>query len=166
MKEHKARVLLVNEEPACVWLVQTVLVAAGYEVFATGVADGMAELVSTWQPDLVILGCRPPDLGGYRLCQQIREVSPVPIIMLSTLVDEDGVVNGLGSGADDFMTKPFSVNELLARIEALLRRVEFAKQGDPWHDLHAGEPANDLNPRASKKPAPAEGYHQESSEDL
>jgi len=166
MKEHKARVLLVDEEPCCIWPVQTTLEATGYEVFATGVADSMVELVSTWQPDLVILGCRPPDLDGYKLCQQIREFSPVPIIMLSTLVDEDALLKGLNSGADDFMAKPFSVNELLARIEALLRRIKLAKQGDPWHDLNAREPANDLKPRATKKPVPAEGYHQESSGDL
>jgi len=150
MKEHKARVLLVDEEPCCIWPVQTTLEATGYEVFATGAADSAAELVSTWQPDLVILGCRPPDLDGYKLCQQIREFSPVPIIMLSTLVDEDALVKGLDSGADDFMAKPFSVNELLARIEALLRRVESAKQGDPWYRLNARELANDLKPRATK----------------
>jgi DNA-binding response OmpR family regulator len=150
MKEHKARVLLVEEEPSCVGLVQTALEATGYEVSATGVADSAAELVSTWQPDLVILGCRPPDLDGYELCQQIRESSSVPIIMLSTLVDEDALLKGLNSGADDFMAQPFSVDELLARIRALLRRVEFAKQGNPWHRLNAREPANDLKPRATK----------------
>jgi DNA-binding response OmpR family regulator len=149
MKEHKARILLV-EEPFCIGLVQTKLEATGYEVFAAGVADSVVERVSTWQPDLVILGCRPADLDGYRLCQQIRESSPVPIIMLSTLVDEDALVKGLNSGADDFMTQPFSVDELLARIRALLRRVEFAKQGDPWHRLNARELANDLKPRATE----------------
>ena len=150
MKEHKARILLVDEEPLCIRLVQTALEATGYEVFAAGVADNMVELVSTWQPDLVILGCRPPDLDGYKLCQKIREFSPVPIIMLSTLVDEDAQVKGLNSGADDFMAKPFSVNELLARIEALLRRIESAKQGDAWYRLNARELANDLQPRATK----------------
>jgi DNA-binding response OmpR family regulator len=150
MKEHEARVLLVIEEPVCIWLVQTALEAIGYEVSATGVADSVVELVNTWQPDLVVLGCRPPELDGYTLCQQIRESSRVPIIMLSTLVDEDALVKGLDSGADDFMVKPFSVNELLARIEALLRRIKFAKQGDPWHDLNARDPSNDLKPRATK----------------
>jgi cytochrome b6-f complex iron-sulfur subunit len=153
MKEHKARILLVDQEPFCIWLVQTTLEATGYEVFATGAADGMVELVSTWQPDLVILGCRPPDLDGYKLCQQIRESSPVPIIMLSTLVDEDAVVKGLDSGADDFMAQPFCVSELLARIQALLRRVEFAKQGDPWYRLNARELAQDPQDRPEPHPA-------------
>jgi DNA-binding response OmpR family regulator len=160
MKEHKARILLVDEEPLCIRPVQTALEATGYEVFATGAADSAAELVSTWQPDLVILGCRPPDLDGYKLCQQIREFSPVPIIILSALVDEDALVKGLNSGADDFMAKPFSVNELLARIKALLRRIACDKQGDAWYRLKARERANDLQPRAPRmKYASPPGRH-------
>jgi DNA-binding response OmpR family regulator len=135
MGADKTRILLVEEEPFCIWLVQTTLEARGYELFATSDADGVVGLIMTWDPDLVILGCRPPDLDGFELCHEIREFSPVPIIMLSRLVDDTALVQGLNSGADDFVTKPFSAGELLARTQALLRRVEFSRQGDPWNPI-------------------------------
>jgi two-component system KDP operon response regulator KdpE len=84
------------------------------------------ELAASEQPNLVLLDIKMPVMSGYEACRRIREFSTVPILMITALVEEADKVRGLDAGADDYITKPFSVPELLARVRAALRRVEFS----------------------------------------
>jgi len=126
-----ARILLVEDDPKVARAVRLYLEAAGYE--AVWVADGREALDRvTGGPagkgaepfDLVVLDLMLPGLDGYSVCRRLREVSRVPIIMLTARTTEDDRVRGLDLGADDYVAKPFSPRELMARIRAVLRRAE------------------------------------------
>ena len=101
---------------------RTNLESVGYKVLTSLDTDSALELVDREMPDLILLDVMLPGIGGYELCQRIREFSDVPIIMLTAKVEDVDKVRGLKLGADDYITKPFNVQELLARIEAVLRR--------------------------------------------
>jgi DNA-binding response OmpR family regulator len=103
------------------------LEARGYEVLTASDGKTAVELAASESPDLVMLDVRMPGLDGFEACQRIRRFSKVPIIMLTALAEEVDKVRGLDAGADDYVTKPFSVEELLARVRAALRRAEFAE---------------------------------------
>lgn len=118
------RILLVEDDPKVARTVRLYLEAAGYE--AVWVADGR-EAVARGEGerfDLVVLDLLLPGLDGYAVCRRLREVSRVPIIMLTARSTEDDRVRGLDLGADDYVAKPFSPRELMARIRAVLRRAE------------------------------------------
>ena len=125
MKETK--VLVVDDERRYRELLEMDLSRRGFRVFTA--ADGLRalQLVDEVSPDLVLLDVMLPDLDGYEVCRRIREVSSVPVIMLTARVEEADKVRGLRIGADDYVTKPFSAIELLARVEAVLRRAEPAQ---------------------------------------
>ena len=125
MKETK--VLVVDDERRYRELLEMDLSRRGYRVYTA--ADGLRalQLVEETSPDLVLLDVMLPDLDGYEVCRRIREVSSVPVIMLTARVEEADKVRGLRIGADDYVTKPFSAIELLARVEAVLRRAESAQ---------------------------------------
>lgn len=125
MKETK--VLVVDDERRYRELLEMDLSRRGYRVFTA--ADGLRalQLVDEVSPDLVLLDVMLPDLDGYEVCRRIREISSVPVIMLTARVEEADKVRGLRIGADDYVTKPFSAIELLARVEAVLRRAEPAQ---------------------------------------
>ena len=132
MKTSKARILVIDEEPFCVWIIQNNLESQGYQVLATEHGHTAIDLVVSWAPDLIILSSQIPDLNGFEICQRIREFSTVPLIILTAQAKEpDDIVKGLQLGADDCLTKPFSIDELVARVRALLRRVEFSGRWDP-----------------------------------
>lgn len=116
------RILVVDDEPRYLRLIRYNLESVGYRV--TGVASGeeALESVALEPPHLLILDLRLPGTDGFHVCEQIREFSTVPIIMLTALGEEQDKVRGLQMGADDYVTKPFSAKELLARVEAVLRR--------------------------------------------
>ncbi|MBI2832278.1 MAG: response regulator transcription factor [Chloroflexi bacterium] len=118
----KTSVLVVDDDPQLVRLVRANLEAAGYKVFTAADARSALNIVDMEMPALIILDIMMPEIDGYELCRRIREFSDVPIIMLTAKVEDVDKVKGLKQGADDYMTKPFSVQELLARIEAVLRR--------------------------------------------
>jgi DNA-binding response OmpR family regulator len=124
----KARVLLVDDEPSLVKGVKLSLELEGYEVLTA--ADGHQALAvfSNADPDLVVLDLMLPGLDGLTVCQRIREVSTTPIIMLTAKTDDVDKVVGLEVGADDYLTKPFNTRELVARVRAVLRRVQFDRQ--------------------------------------
>lgn len=117
-----ARILAVDDEPQYRFLLQLNLEASGYLVSIA--EDGLSGLnkVVEENPDLVLLDIVMPGVNGLELCRQIRQFSAVPIILLTARADHKDVVAGLNAGADDYVTKPFSVEELLARINANLRR--------------------------------------------
>jgi len=118
------KILVVEDEPRVVRLVSEVLEAVGYQVIAATSGGPAIEMVALEQPDLVLLDILlPHDLDGYEVCRRIREFSPVPVIMLTAKAQEVDMLSGFDAGADDYLTKPFSAKELLARVRAVLRRV-------------------------------------------
>lgn len=123
----KKRILVVDDEPRMRRFVRMNLDLEGYDVFEA--ENGLAALnkVRDDMPDLVLLDVAMPELDGFETLEHIREVSAVPVIMLTVKSDEDDRIRGLDLGADDYITKPFSPRELLSRIRAVLRRVEPAK---------------------------------------
>jgi two-component system, OmpR family, KDP operon response regulator KdpE len=118
----KSRVLVVDDEPQITRVLRTVLTSQGYQVRTA--AEGEAALVNfnEWHPELVITDLYMPHMDGVELCRRIRAMSKVPIIVLSVKGEERTKVEALDSGADDYVTKPFGIDELLARVRAALRR--------------------------------------------
>ena len=118
----KISILLVDDDPQLIRLVRANLETVGYRVLVAMDAHSALELIEREVPDLLILDVMLPGIDGYELCQRVREFSATPIIMLTAKVEDTDKVTGLKLGADDYITKPFNVLELLARIEAVLRR--------------------------------------------
>jgi DNA-binding response OmpR family regulator len=121
------RILVVDDEPSIREVLMRYLEREGYRVEVA--ADGPGALRATAQvsPDLIVLDLMLPGLGGLEVCQQLRMQSMVPIIMLTARDEEADKVRGFTTGADDYITKPFSPAELVLRVKAVLRRVESAK---------------------------------------
>ena len=118
----KPRILVVDDEPQLTRVLRTGLTSRGFDVRAA--ADGLAgfEMFSDWHPDLIITDLAMPNMDGLELCRRVRAISQVPIIILSAKGEEKTKVEALDIGADDFVTKPFGIDELLARVRASLRR--------------------------------------------
>ena len=121
---NQPRILIVDDEPQLTRVLRTGLKSHGYDVRAA--ADGLAgfEAFNDWHPDLVITDLAMPNVDGLELCRRLRAVSQVPIIVLSAKGEEKTKVEALDLGADDFVTKPFGIDELLARVRASLRRAK------------------------------------------
>jgi two-component system KDP operon response regulator KdpE len=119
---NQPKILVVDDEPQLTRVLRTGLRSRGYEVRAA--ADGLAgfEAFNDWRPDLVITDLAMPNVDGLELCRRLRAISQVPIIVLFAKGEEKTKVEALDLGADDFVTKPFGIDELLARIRASLRR--------------------------------------------
>ncbi len=122
------RVLVVEDEPAIATAIAHRLTAEGWQVEVAGDGPSGVRAASALEPDLVVLDVMLPGMDGLEVCRRIQAERPVPVIMLTARDDETDMLVGLGVGADDYMTKPFSMRELVARIKALLRRVERAAQ--------------------------------------
>jgi len=119
-------ILIVDDEPAIIRFLRGTLEANGFKpLVATDGAEAL-QTIERELPDLVVLDIMMPRMGGFEVCKRIREWSPVPVIMLSGRGDEEGKVECLNLGADDYITKPFGVSELLARVRAVLRRSDAA----------------------------------------
>jgi len=116
------RILIVDDEPRYLKILSYNLEAAGYKVSKAADGESALSLFREDVPDLVILDIFLPGIDGYGVCLKMRETSTVPIIMLTALGEEQEKVRGLRSGADDYVTKPFAAEELLARVESVLRR--------------------------------------------
>jgi len=124
MSRKKISVLLIDDDPQLIRLVRANLETIGYRVLTAMDALSALKLVEMEMPDLILLDIMLPEIDGYELCQRIREFASIPIIMLTAKVEDTDKVRGLKLGADDYITKPFNVQELLARIEAVLRRTQ------------------------------------------
>jgi two-component system, OmpR family, KDP operon response regulator KdpE len=137
-------VLLIEDDPNIVDLVRSNLTARGYDVVTT--FDGLTALrmLETEEPDIVLLDLMLPATDGFELCRQLRERSAVGIIVISARGGERDKVNALHLGADDYMTKPFGVEELLARITATLRRTRPADEQNAPSTLSVGDVVVDL----------------------
>jgi DNA-binding response OmpR family regulator len=117
-----ARVLVVDDEPVLLDTIRYNLRREGYEVQVAGDGQEAVRLARATSPDVVVLDLMLPGLDGLEVCRQLRRDNTVPILMLTAKDDEVDKIVGLEVGADDYMTKPFSMRELLARIRAMLRR--------------------------------------------
>jgi two-component system KDP operon response regulator KdpE len=126
----KRNILVVDDEAQITRVLKTSLSAHGYGIRTA--SDGMQALLEmkTWTPDLIITDLRMPNMDGLELCRQVRSESRIPIIVLSVKGEEAIKVEALDAGADDYVTKPFSVKELLARVRAALRRTHADEQSE------------------------------------
>ena len=131
------KVLVVEDEPSLVDTLEYSLTRQGYEVRTTTDGAKAIELARKEQPDLVVLDVMLPSLDGFEVCRILRQEMSVPILMLTARTDEVDKIVGLEVGADDYMTKPFSIRELTARVKALLRRVRLV------HEEMVGEEKSD-----------------------
>ena len=118
----RTRILVVDDEPQTLRYLQRTLDDAGYQPLVTSETEDVMKLVELEEPDLVLLDTMLPGISGFDLLQRIREFSGVPVVFLSASESNEDIVNALKMGADDYITKPFSPSELLARIEVALRR--------------------------------------------
>ena len=125
----RMHVLVVDDEPAIVEIVRDYLADAGYRVSTASTGGEAVRQVRAITPDLVVLDLGLPDIDGLDVARTVRDVAPVPIIMLTARSDEADRVVGLELGADDYLVKPFSPRELLARVRAVLRRSAAAATG-------------------------------------
>jgi two-component system, OmpR family, KDP operon response regulator KdpE len=121
MKE-KQRVLIVDDEPQIGRVMRTGLTTHGFDVRVAADGEAGLDLFNDWHPALVITDLSMPNMGGLELCRRLRLISDVPLIVLSVKSEERVKVEALDAGADDYVTKPFGMDELLARIRAALRR--------------------------------------------
>jgi two-component system KDP operon response regulator KdpE len=119
----KTRILIVDDEPQITRVLRRSLTTRGYDVRSAADGESALETFGDWPPDLVITDLSMPSIDGVELCRRLRAISQVPIIVLSVKGDEKTKVEALDAGADDYVTKPFGIDELMARIRATLRRV-------------------------------------------
>jgi two-component system KDP operon response regulator KdpE len=125
------KILVVDDEAAQLRLTEQVLVGKGYEVIKAGSAQEAMRLVYERKPDLVLLDVMMPEIDGWQTCRLVREVSDVPVIMLTgKRCSEDDIVRGLECGADEYLVKPVGNRELSARVRAALRRAESTSVSD------------------------------------
>ncbi len=119
----RTSILVVDDEKEIVTFVRSNLVARGFDVFVAYDGAEALEIMEAKTPDLMVLDIMMPQVDGFEVCRRVREWSAVPIIVLSALGRDQDKVQALDLGADDYLSKPFSVEELLARIRALMRRI-------------------------------------------
>ena len=125
----RSRILVVDDETQISRVLKTTLNSQGYEVKTASNGEAGFDAISDWLPDLLITDLSMPGMSGIELCRAVRERSSIPIIVLSVRGEEKTKIEALDAGADDYVTKPFSVNELLARVRANLRRVVANDEG-------------------------------------
>jgi len=147
------RVLVVDDEPEIRHIIRVLLEAEGYRIAEAATASRAAVAARTEKPDLVLLDLGLPDGDGLAVLRSIRVWSPVPLVVLSARTMEEQKIVALDAGADDYVTKPFSAPELLARVRAALRRN--AQAAAQTAVVHIGECELDLKRRVAKGPAGA-----------
>ncbi|NJD03720.1 MAG: response regulator transcription factor [Ruminiclostridium sp.] len=124
MDKMSKKILVVDDEPKIVEVVRSYLEKSGYIVSEAYGGKKALEIFEKVNPALVILDLMLPDISGEEICKIIRQRSRVPIIMLTARIEEEDILNGLNIGADDYVTKPFSPRQLVARVAAILRRLD------------------------------------------
>lgn len=141
MDESK-KILVVDDEAQIIRVMRHILSAHQYEIRTASDGESAFQVFRDWKPDLVVTDLQMPSMDGLELCRRLREISDVPIIVLSVRDEEKTIVEALDTGADDYVTKPFGTNELLARVRASLRRLpertaDFIEVGDFYIDFSA-----------------------------
>jgi len=122
MPSRKVSVLVVDDDTHILRMLQRMLELEGYQVLTASSGVAALDIFDEKTPELVLLDIMLPDIDGYTVCQNIHEFSQIPIIMITAKDGDEEKVQGLDAGADDYVTKPFSANELVARVRAVLRR--------------------------------------------
>src|SRR5690349_11055216 len=125
MPAKKTMILTADDDPQLLRSVARNLQLEGYDVLTASDGKQALEQIEAHQPDLVLLDVMMPKMDGFSVCQRVREFSTVPIIIVTARGQDQDKIRGLDLGADDYLTKPFSVDELLARVRAVLRRARF-----------------------------------------
>jgi two-component system KDP operon response regulator KdpE len=120
--DKKRNILVVDDEPQITRVLMTTLTSHGYATRTAADGDEALQVMRDWAPDLLITDLSMPKMDGLELCRSVRTTSMVPIIVLSAKGEDQAKVEALDAGADDYVTKPFGINELMARIRATLRR--------------------------------------------
>src|SRR5581483_5096183 len=128
IEPERSKILVVDDEAQIARVLKTTLSARGYQIRTAVDGDDALLTMKSWAPDLVITDLRMPNVDGVELCRTIRKTSSIPIIVLSVRNEERNKVEALDAGADDYVTKPFSRDELLARVRAALRRAALQQQ--------------------------------------
>lgn len=124
----ESKILIVEDDPTLIETLQYNLEYQGYQVFVAMDGQVGLEMARTEKPDLVILDVMLPSIDGFEICRMLRRDTNVPILMLTSRTDEIDKIIGLEVGADDYLTKPFSIRELAARIKAQLRRIRLIRE--------------------------------------
>ena len=145
MPNKTLKILVVEDEPSLIFTLRDTLESEGYDVIVSEDGEQAVEMVQEHEPDLMILDIMLPGKSGYDICKEVRELKyTFPIIMLTAKDQEIDKVKGLNLGADDYLTKPFGVKELLARIQARLRRASAYSSSSEVEMLKLGNVAIDL----------------------
>jgi DNA-binding response OmpR family regulator len=151
-----ALIAVIEDEAVIAGAIAARLKAEGFDVEIAADGEAGVELCDRTRPDLVVLDLMLPGLDGLEVCRRVQRTRPVPVLMLTARAEEADVLVGLGVGADDYMTKPFSPRELVARIKALLRRIE--RRPSPAGELvSVGE--LELDPRARRVTVSGDPVH-------
>lgn len=145
--QDKPRILVVDDEPQITRVLKASLGMHGYEIRIANDGEAGLDAFDDWKPDLVITDLSMPKMTGTELCENIRNHSQVPIIVLSVRGEDNSKIAALDKGADDYVTKPFSINELLARIRANLRRASAGKEEESGEPIDIGDFHIDLQTR-------------------
>ena len=132
---HKFKILLVDDEERILRFLKTKLKTLGYNIITANNGIEAFEQFQGQQPDLVILDVIMPKMNGFQTLQELRTISTVPVIMLSAMGDDTNRIKGLGLGADDYLAKPFNPDELVAKIEAIKRRLNLPEPKAPPKEL-------------------------------
>ncbi len=130
-------ILVVDDEPQITRVLRTSLSAQGYDIRVANSGEMALEIMKVWSPNLIITDLSMPSIDGVQLCRAVRAVSHIPILVLSVRDQERQKVEALDAGADDYVTKPFGMSELLARVRANLRRV--ATESEPEAVIEIGD---------------------------
>lgn len=133
------RILIVDDEPQITRVLRSTLISQGYEVQIAQDGAAALEKMEAWSPDMIITDLAMPRLDGVALCAEVRAHSDVPILVLSVRDQEDTKVKALDAGADDYVTKPFGIHELLARVRAHMRRRRTGFNGTDTNPLRIGD---------------------------
>jgi len=142
--DEKPRILVVDDEPQITRVLRRSLATHNYEVRVAAEGEAALELFGDWTPDLVVTDLSMPNMDGLELCRRLRAISQLPIIVLSAKGEEKIKVEALDAGADDYVTKPFGMDELLARVRAALRRRASTPAGATTTSIEQGDFRLDL----------------------
>ena len=136
--DKKRNILVVDDEPQITRVLMTTLTSHGYTIRLAADGDEALQVMKDWPPDLLITDLSMPNMDGLQLCRNVRTRSTVPIIVLSVRGEDQAKIEALDAGADDYVTKPFGINELMARIRAALRRAS-AVENQPASVIEIGD---------------------------
>lgn len=138
MTDKKRNILVVDDEPQITRVLMTTLTSHGYAIRLAADGDEAIQVMKDWAPDLLITDLSMPNMDGLQLCRSVRTRSTVPIIVLSVRGEDQAKIEALDAGADDYVTKPFGINELMARIRAALRRAS-SMESQPESVIEIGD---------------------------